>query len=704
MAILENIRNKGGLLVSIVIGLALVAFILGDFLKGNNRSGYAENIEVAEIDGESITLANYQQLVQRNIDDYLRRSNQTNVDESNMITLREQAWNDIINEYVMYKEYKQLGLTCGSEELFDMVQGQNIHPQIKTTQIFQDSLGQFDKARVINFLKNMEQDPQALAAWLDYEQQIKRNTIATKFNNLIDKGLYITNQYAARSFMETSKKVEFSYILKRYSSISDTLISFTDKDVQDYYKNNQVKYKQEETRDIDYISFDVYASQKDKLGAENWINEIKEDFANSENSELFVELNSDDIFDWKYYKAGGLPASINDFMFNAEKDEVFGPYLEDDVYKLAKLNKVESLSDSVKASHILINPASFNNNIQLGIPLAINFVDSLKDLVLNGADFGELAVLHGTDGSAPNKGVMDWFTYGAMVREFNDSVYFGDKGDLKTVITQFGVHLVRIDDKSVSRSKYIQVAGLSRNIVPSQETITETYNKASKFASLYGKPDKFQEGIIEEGLTKRVAPNLRAADRTIGGLDKPRGLIMWAYEAKENEVSKIIEFSDRFVIAQLTKLKKEGIAPLEQVISEIETEVIKKKKAEKIINEMNVSLAKGAPLNDLTEEFGVVIKTAKDATFTGYSISGLGVEPKLSAAVTTMEEGKISQPIEGITGVYVFVVTNIIMPEGNDYTVEIARLNNANLSSGKYRAVEALKELANISDYRTKYY
>jgi len=706
MATLERIRNKAGLLVSIVIGFALIAFILGDFLTPGKGVFANTQVEVAEIDGQSIPYTFYQEMIERRIEAFKQQTGQTSLTEQNMITVRNEAWNDVINEFVIKKEYEGLSLDCGPDELFDMVQGRFIHPQILTTPIFLDSTGQFDRSLVLAFLNNMELNPEAHAAWLNYEKQLQANTIAKKFNALVEKALYVPYKFAEVSFNETLKKVEFEYFLQRYTRVDDSLITISEAEFEQYYEENEDNFTQIATRDIEYVSFDVFPSQKDKLAAEEWIGgRIKDDFIATENGEQFVRLNSDSEFDFVYYSKEELPVQYADFMFNGTKGDVYGTYLENDVYKLAKLNDIKNLPDSVKASHILIDPTGFGNNFES----TQAFADSLVELIRNGADFANLAGAYSSDRSNSEAGGdLGWFKFNTMVRPFAEACFFADKGELLTTQTSFGVHIIKVVDKGRA-SKKVQIATLTRNIEPSQETIDNTFIEASKFASEYGESDKFQDGLIEKGLAKRVAPNLKEADRTIPSLDNPRELVRWAYgvdpyKTKLNDISPIFEFGNRFIIAQLTVIREEGIASLEQVRADIQTDLIRQKKAEKILAEVQTSLDKGTSLSELADEFGVLLKTASEANFTGYSINGVGVEPKLAAAVSIAEQGKLSDPIDGVVGVYVFVVTGITEPpEGDDYTGERARLMNAILANGKYRAIEALKERSNIKDYRSKF-
>ncbi|MFC2118375.1 peptidylprolyl isomerase, partial [Bacteroidota bacterium] len=683
-------------LVAIVIGIALFAFILGDFI-GKGQQG--QNPEVAVINGETIDYAEYQEFLTLRMNYYMRNANKTSVNESEMLTVRAGAWEDIKNEYILKEEYSKLGLNCSDDELFDLVAGENILEQIKTTTIFQDTItGVFDRNLVINFLQNLElYPPDTYDTWVRYEQDIKANSIVLKFNSLVEKALYTTDKYAATSFIESNKKYDFQYILKRYLSVNDTLVSFTEQELKDYYNENKNKFQQTASRDIEYVSFDVFPSQEDKLAAEKWINDIQNDFKESGDGEQFIRLNSDGAFDHIFYKKGELAPNLDEFMFGANEGDILGPYLEDNVYKIARLNKIENLPDSVKASHILINPALYGNNMVVTQAIA----DSLKELIINGADFAELAKEHGTDATATNGGDLGWFKYGGMIREFAEPCFFGKKGDVLTTVSGYGVHVVKIYDQG-KLSKYVQTAILEKNIVAGDKTENQVYAKAGTFAAENSKSNNFQEGIIEEGLTKRVAPNLGESDNSIPGIESSREMIRWAFGAKLGEVSKIFKFPSRFIVAQLSQIHDEGTSPFEQVRADIEREIIKKKKAEKIIEEMNTALEKGLSFEDLALETATVPKTSTNAYFTSTTITGIGVEPKLSAALFLSEKGKISKPIEGNQGVYVFTITNIIEPVDNDYTAERERLTTAFLNIGKYRAVDALEGYADIKDYRFK--
>ena len=701
MATLEKLRNRLGVLVAAVIGLALLAFILGDlFRSGSNLVGKRQN-EIAEINGKSISYIDFAAQLDVAVENYKRNANIIDVDESTYQTIRNQVWSSLLNEHIMQKEFESLGIDCSSEELFDMVQGTNIHPQIMAAQIFQNEMtGQFDPALVIQFLKNMQNDQtgRTQIAWIEFENELIDNRIYTKYQNLISKGLYVTNKKVDREYLESNRKYNFEYISKRYTTVNDSLVNVTEADVAKYYSAHQEEYKQEASRDISYITFDVVASDKDRQNVEDWINEQILEFERIETAEQYIRLNADSGFDPLYYYPSELEPELQEWADTAQLKSVFGPYLVGETWKLARITDIQEIPDSVRASHIVIPPDA-NNSL---VP-AVATIDSLKALVENGADFAALAQEFGTDATKDKGGDLEWFKQGAMVQPFSDSCFFGEKGDVIKLTTQFGVHLVKITDQSPKTKKY-QVGILDRKIEPGQETYQDYYSQASKFASTYDNGEKFEEGITEMNLTRRVANNLAEGDRVISGLESPRPLIRWAFEAKKGELSDILEFGNRYVIARLDEVREEGIAPLDQVYGEVESAVRNEKKADYLVKEFG-NMDKTKSLEELGTQYKIQVKSAENANFTSMSIPGIGVEPAVSAALAVVPEGQISDPIKGKNGIYIIRTKAVENPEqATDVLATRTRLQQSLSSRAGYQAFQALEKKAKIVDKRNKFY
>jgi peptidyl-prolyl cis-trans isomerase D len=700
MATLEKIRNRAGVLVAVVIGFALFAFILGDILGSGTSLFSNTQFEVAEIGGTSIP---YQEL-QRKIDN-LSEIYKMNTGEASLTTevyesIYEQAWQQLVNEYVMQKEYDKLGILVGADELFDMVQGRNIHPIVR--QIFTDpNTGMFNQEALLNFLRNMNQDPSgsSLAYWLFVESEIIGERKALKYNNLLEKGLYVTSLQAKNAFYETNKRIDFDFIVQRYTSIADTLVSISEKEIKDYYKKNKSDFQQEHSRDIEYVAFDIVPSDEDNRDAKLWIERMLAEFSSVQEVKQFTNLNSDIPYDNTNYSFGELSDEINNFMFNARVGDVYGPYLENGAYKIARLAEINFLPDSVRARHILIQPSETISQEQ-----AKAKADSLLNLAKRGASFELLAIEHSTDnGSRFNGGDLGWFPEGMMVKPFNDACFAARKGDKFLVETQFGYHVIELMDRAADVKK-VQVAVMAREVEPSTATYQRIFMQASSFAGANDTYEKFQNAVVKDGLSKRIANNLLPADNRIAGLESPREMIRWAFNTKEHSVSQVFEISNKFVVATVSKVREKGTKPLSDVREEIELTLKKDKKAEMIAAEMKNEISSGSSIDQIAMKRNLNIESALEISFTSFSIPNAGIEPKVIAYASSMEEGKISEPIAGENGVYLLRVTNIESPEQTDYAMEKIRLKNNFASRVGFEAYEALKKIAEIKDNRAKFF
>ncbi|MDD2197008.1 MAG: SurA N-terminal domain-containing protein, partial [Bacteroidales bacterium] len=663
MATLEKLRNRAGTLVAVVIGLALLAFILGD-LFGSGGSLFTRNqFEIAEIDGNSIPYQNYQERV-----DYLTELNkasrrQSALDEQTMESIREEVWNGMVQEHVLGDKYKSLGIAISTDELFDLVQGRNIHPIIR--QEFGDrQTGEVDPTLVVQFLKNMEADPSGLQKqiWLYLESLIIRDRLFTKYNNLIGKGLAVTGLQAEQSLESRSKRVDFNYLVGRYSSINDSTITVTDSEIKSYYSKHKNEFKQQAARDVEYVVFPINPSQDDYVAAEKWINEIKNDFVTAVDPVQFTNLNSDIPFDGTFFKKGEFPnEEIDQWAFGANVGDTLGPIFSDDSYKIAYLVQIAQLPDSVKARHILIGP---EGNTQEDYNAAKAKSDSLMALV-NSRNFAKLAEENSQDpGSASMGGDLGWFNDGAMVKPFNDACFEGKKGDIVLVESQFGFHIIEILDKGVPAKK-VQIAVLERDIVPSTRTYQTIYQKASEFAGLQNTYDKFIDAVQDQKLAKRLASNLKEADRIIAGLENPRELVRWAYKSNAKEVSPVFEFGDNFIVATLKSVKEDGTAPIEQVKDQIKAEVIKDKKAEILLQDFSAAKNNAASIDDIAADLSLAVQNASRISFASFSLPSVGFEPAVIAAAVGASEGDIAGPIKGNSGVYLLSVTAVNIDEGD---------------------------------------
>lgn len=707
MATLQTIRNRGGLLVSIVIGLALVAFIVGDALNSGSQIFNSDRNQVGEIDGDGVSIIDFQNRVAKNEEMIKAMNNTTALNEEQQSMLRNNTWQQMIMEKLMQKEYDELGLNVSGDELYDVLLGDNMSPAVR--QLFADpNTGMVDKDRARMIIKQLIEAPDNTpqkAYWLNMEQEISDNRKMTKYNDLLAKALYITDEQAKETAEGDASKADISYIVKNYSTIDDSSINVSNNEIKDYYNNNQKRFQQEEARKIVYVNFDIEAAGDDFAETEKAVNELVQEFAETNDPMDFVNLSSDKKADHNYYKKEEITNdSLSNFLFS-NKSGVFGPYLENNAYKVSRVGNVKMLADSVRARHILITPQ--NNDYMHAKAIA----DSLANLLKKGANFEQLAKENSSDqNSAINGGDLGWFGQRSMVQPFSDTVFFSKKNDIKVVLTQYGAHVVEVTDMAKPVEK-IQIATVEKEVSPSAKTTNKIYNDARSFATNVKNQDDFNKKVEEAGLTKRIA-TVNKNEKTIAGMDNAREMIRRIYMTEEPGVitttdgSTIFENGNKYTVAVLTQIDEEGIAPINNVAANIKRILVQKKKAEQLKKELAAMQSGSGSLLSIAQKAGVDVKEATEVTFNSFQIPGAGIEPKVIAAASVVEQGKISEPIEGNQGVYIIMVNNRttedVTPEMIQQTKE--GLQQSNMYRANYQAFQTILKNGNVIDQRYKFY
>jgi peptidyl-prolyl cis-trans isomerase D len=699
MATLEKIRNRGAL-VAVAIGLALFAFILGDMLGSGPSLFTNTQFEIGEIAGKSVSYQSFQQRFDQLSEIYKLNTGETSLDAETHEGMLEQSWQLLLREIILGREYDRLGLEVSSDEMLDMVQGANIHPFIR--QLFTDpSTGTFNRQAVANFIRSMDQDMtgQHRAYWLHLEKEIAQERKLSKYNNLIRQGLYITPVQAENAWMENNKRVDIDFIVQRYNTVHDTLVNVRPQEIRRYYRQNRNNYRQEASRDIEFITFDINPSEADDRLARTWIEDMKEEFAEVEEIRQFISLNSDIPYTGRNYSHEELSDSIADFMFNAQPGDIYGPYFENNSYKLSRLVEINSVPDSIRARHILIQPSN-ERDIQSARALA----DSLFGVVQRGGNFERIAMEYSDDpGSRFEGGNLGWFPEGAMVQEFNDAAFAAKRNETVRVETQFGIHIIQVTDRS-RENKKVRVATLAREVTPGSATYQRIYTRASQFAGMNNTYEKFSNAAADEGLSLRMANNIRINDKRLPGLDSAREVVRWAFDSRESSISPIFEIGDRFVIAALTTVRNEGYQPLDEVQDEIAEILVREKKGEILASRLSEKIDAGNNLETIADNLNTQVQQASDISFASFSVPGAGIEPRLIATAVSLDENSLSGPVTGENGVYLVRVTSVSIPDKMDLEMEKSRLANSKRARVSFEAFEALKELSNVKDNRHKFF
>jgi peptidyl-prolyl cis-trans isomerase D len=705
MAILEKLRVRAGLLLAIVIGLSLLAFVLSDFLDSGGSLFTRSKYEIAEVSGKSVPYTDYEAKVGELENIQKIQTGQSGLDEETMDQIRSATWENMIQDMIMEKQYDKLGIGVSDEELKDLIAGDNPHPAI--AQLFTDpQTGIFNRQAFSAFMQRIQNETEETPEktyYLFLENEIFRQRKYTKYLNLVRKGLYGTSLEATRQQLETSRSVDVDYVSQNFSSISDSAVQISDADLKKYYSEHQNIYKQEESRDIRYVFFQVVPSKADYQAAKDFIDNIRADFESAADIKQFVSIESDVPFDEKNYNNGELSDTLNDFMFSAAKGATFGPYFENSAFKISRLASISYLPDSVKARHILLRATNDAQKLR-------KEADSLANLIRKGADFGSLAMLYSADGSAQKGGDLGWFREGEMVQAFSDSCFHGRKGDIKIVTTQYGIHVVQIMDQS-PLVKQVQVGTLVKQVTPSEATDHEYYVKANEFAGKNNTYDKFNKAIETDKLENNTQVALRIApmDKKINDMASARQLVSWAYKASEHDVSStVFKFGFKYVVATVDKVREKGVAPLADVKADVESRVRQDKKAEKLIAQMDSKKGNAKSIEELARSLGVQAQPVAGLKFISSSFGNAGVEPNVIAAACALPKGNLSKAIKGENGVYVLFVNNVTEPAENDLKSGLAVSRNyveRNYGAmANYYAYDALKELAKIKDNRREFY
>ncbi len=706
MSVLQTLRERAGALLAIVVGASLLLFVVGDFF-GNGRGQRIrakKYYELADIGGEQVSYQEFDQRIQNLIEIY-KLSGTTNITEELSESLREQIWQQMLEEKVLGSEIAKLGIGVSDEEVNSLVLGSDPHPIVR--QLFTNQqTGEFDQSFLVNFLKTTDYDPQANKYWMFFEDEIVKTKINSKLNNLIAKGLYVTSKQAEFEHMVNSNIVDFSFVMKPFSAVPDSSVTVTAADIEKYYNKHKEDFKQTASRDMEYVEFEVIPSNEDIAKDRNDILTLKDEFAKSETPVQYINLNSDVRDPGLYQKLDDIPDSLKAFVSSENTSEVYGPYEQDNSFRIARLIDVQSRPDSVHVRHILISPGQNETLDDVKVR-----ADSIMNLIKTGSDFGVIASVASTDpGSAQLGGDLGWFQEGMMVTPFNDACFEGKKGDLTMVQTTYGYHIIEILDQSRRVKKY-QVGVIVRNIVPSSSTYQNVYSEASRFAGMNNTYEKFNQAVADEGINKRVVTDITPDQKEIAGLESPRQLVMSLFEAEEGHIildrseQAVFELGDKFVIAYCTGVVKDGYAPVEDVENDIRFAVMKEKKGEKLVAEMGASVSGLSTIEDIASRLGLSVMEATNITFNSFSIPGAGIEPAVISAAAGSATSTITHPIEGNNGVFILAINDVRENTQNQTTDLIkSRLASTYEMRSSYEAFQALQKDMNIVDLRYKFY
>ncbi|HXD92481.1 MAG TPA: SurA N-terminal domain-containing protein [Bacteroidia bacterium] len=729
MSVLERIRNKTGLLVGI-IAVALIIFVLeGALNSGRSLFGTNERT-VGTIAGKNIDYNEFQAKLSAAIQAY--EQNGQKVDEQTKQGLVDQVWGEFLANNVLKVNYAKAGVNISEDELYDLM---ITHPhQIVVSQLtdkqtgkaypnFAKPDGTLDPAKLAGFAQQMT--PEQEAYWKKVEDYVHDTRMAEKYNNLLKKGLYITEAEGKAEYEKQSTSYNVTYVAKRYSTVSDSSVKVSDDDIQNYYSNHTYFFQNPETtRKIDYVAFDAYATPEDIADIKTQLADIAKDFKNkktmAEDSALMQAENENNTVDIGLFKKNMISPEVDSTIFTAEKGTVYGPFQENNLIKVIKLEDKVNMLDSAKVRHILISYAGSGAapEVKRTKEQAKKMADSLLALLKKDVKkFPEYVKNFSDDGGKkmpPTKkegetymgkdGDYGWLNEkSGFVESFKNFGLEGKKGQLGVVESQFGYHIMEVMDVSKGTMTKYKLATIQRKIQPSEKTLNNINLKASEFAGKYNTGELFDKGIEEQKLNKRLADNIKEGDKQVPGLENPKELIRWMYQAKKGDISQAYQFGNRFIVAKLSDTKDKGTAPLEQVKDEVILKVKQDKKAETFMKEFDANLSGAKTPDDLASKMKLAVEKMDGLVFSSYSVTGLGKEDVMCGAVNALKPATLSKALKGQNAVYAVYVAEK-KPTTAAYSKAVQSGINQSLSSRvDYEAYEAQKTLAGIEDHKAKF-
>ena len=711
MATLEKIRSKAGLLV-LVVGLALFAFIIGDFLNSGSTYFRQSQERIAEIDGEVIKIQDYQARVDEMTEIYKMQSGSASLPEEYMTQIRQSVFDGMVQEIVLDEATQKLGMVVGPEELFDMVQGENISPLIQQMQMFVNpQTGAFDKSALLTFLKQIDVDniatypaeqqaqlQQAQRFWMFWEKNIKRQRLESKYTTLLSKAIAANALDAKAAFDESVENSDIVYAMQSYATIPDSTIAVSDSEIKQLYEQRKESYKQKASKIIDYIAVDIRPSKEDYDKVQADIESVKSELETTDRVADLVNENSEVPYVDAFFTENALDAEMKQFATTAEVGAIYGPVFDNDKYRLFKLIDKTNAPDSVKVSHIMLAGKGEAETKALA--------DSLLTVLKGGASFEELAKQFSADQAAENGGELGWFTEATALRgvnaEFKDAVFGTPLNQIAVVKSMYGTHLVKVTEKTANVAKY-KVADIDITVSPSSTTYSNIYNELNQFISNNHSLEKLTANAKEAGYNLVSDATVTKDDQLLGSVQNSRQVIRWAFQNDKGAISEIFECNDKFVVAAMKGSLDEGYRPVELVAAPLKAELIAQKKGEQIAAALAAKNL--TSVEAYAEAMGAKVDSVKFVNFATRRISGIGIEPNLNAAVAMAQVDQVSAPVKGNNGVYVFkVYARNKDAKTYDEAEQVRTLDATNAYRVGFQAIQSLINKAEVEDNRIRFY
>lgn len=709
MSIIQNIRDKAAWIIIGAIALALIAFIVQDAFQ--NQSMFQNGgTTLGTVAGKEIGAAEFEERFKLAEAQYANQGYPMN--ESMRQNIREALWNEYVEDAILTKRYEKLGIRISDKELSDILFGAN-PPQDLRQQFTDPNTGIYDANAAnqqIQALRKQKNTPMYKSFFEQYIPSLKKGRQKEKYMAMLANSSYVPRWMVEKNNADNSQKASISFVNVPYSTISDSAVKVSDEEIINYVNNHKEEYKQEESRGIEYVTFNAAPTKTDSAGIYNQVAALKDAFDSTTDAQAFLISNSSETpFYDAYVLKSKMQVTNTDTIQKLQPGMVYGPYLDGGNYTLAKMIEVRNLPDSVFARHILIRtgPDAAPDSI------AKKRIDSIEAAIKGGTDFTKL-MNELSDDKEANKlegGVMKMNSLqiqnkSGFDQDFARFIFLeGKKGDRKVVKTQFGYHYIDIVDQKNFEPAY-KVAYFSKPIVPSDATDVAAMGLASQFAAESRNKKKFDENAKKRNLNRFTAAEIKPLDGNIQGLGESRELVRWMYEADPGNVAdRPYLVGDKYVVPVLTQVAKEGVMSAQKARPMVEFIIRNEKKASLI----TTKFGSANTLETVSKAVSQPISQSDSILFSSPYIPNVGQELKLvGASFNKQNQTKASESIPGNGGVFVLKINNISAIANPDFDAAqqqaaMQQMQQRNISNPQ-ALLEILKKTVKIKDNRAKFF
>lgn len=696
MALLEKIRVKLGVLITVLIAVALLSFIIDPSTLDMTLRSLSSKYDVGEINGQSIKYEDFNEKVEYYKNIYTMTSGSQAVSEEMMENIYNTAWQELQNEIMVLPAIKAAGVVVGDDEMFDLVQGKEISPVIAQEGIFMDASGNFSRTQLKEFLNAIPNDASGNLStyWAFLKKSIEEQQYFTKYNSLLSQSNVLNPVELRRGIEDNNVTSNVDFVVVPFGFEPDTTITVSSSEVNAYYKSHKEQYKQNASRDVEFVVYEVVPSEKDINDAKTLIEEAYVDFQTTDNLKTYLLNNSDTPLQEYYFSQEELAASdskLAEFAFETKKPTSLAPYQNGDMFVAARISDTQMMPDSVFVQHILL---SANDEAR---------ADSLVKVINKGANFSELAAKFSLDQNpnVANPGDIGWMTQTMMIPGMQ-SVLTMNTGKCVKMTTNYGVHVVRVTQKTKPVKK-VQLALLTKEIISSPATFQEYYSKANNLASRSeGEIEKFNQIVDEEKLPVVPAFNVVEGAKKLSMYENTIEVSRWIYDAKVGDVSPIITVDNKyFFVVALTNVREEGYAPVNSIYAQLESAVAFDKRAEKLVEEVKAKIEGQTSMEQISEVLNTIVSNKSDVAFG--SISSQSLDPVLVGAIAGAKEGEIVGPVKGNIGVYVLKVNG--RETGAFYTEDDAKMRESQVSTYQLNMLPyVFNQMGDVKDNRARFF